>query len=123
VIGIYMTDESALWSLDKDLKQIPGLHWVDDDWELVTHEEADRFFLYQVLVGDPADGYGGCSGIGPVRANRILDNDCSWEAVVRAYESKGLTEADAVLTAQQARILRSDEYDFDNMEPILWTPT
>lgn len=122
VLGLLMTDETALWSRDKDLKQIPGLHWVDDDWEEVTEEEADRFFLFQVLAGDTADGYGGCPGVGPVRANRILDENCTWEAVVAAYENKELSEADALITAHQARILRAGEYDYQNMEPILWTP-
>lgn len=122
-LGLLQTGSTAIWSADKDLKQIPGLHWVDDDWEEVTEEQADRFFYYQVLVGDTADGYGGCPGIGPVRADRILDNDCSWEAVVACYEKKELTEADALIQAHQARILRAGEYDYLNKEPILWTPT
>lgn len=122
VLGLLQDEATAIWSRDKDLKQIPGLHWVDDDWELVTDEQAERFFLFQCLVGDTADGYGGCPGIGPVRANAVLDNDCSWDAVVRAYEKKGLTEEDALITARQARILRGDEYDYENMEPVLWTP-
>lgn len=122
VLGIMMTPERAIWSGDKDLKQIAGLHWEDDDWEEVTEEAADRFFLLQCLTGDTADGYGGCPGVGPVRANTILDNDCSWEAVVKAYEKKGLFEADALITARQARILRAGEYNYNTGEPILWTP-
>lgn len=120
VLGLLQTDDTAIWSRDKDLKQIPGLHWVDDDWEEVTEAEADRFFLFQCLVGDTSDGYSGCPGVGPVRANAILDNDCSWEAVVAAYEKKGLFEADAYINAHQARILRPGEYNFTTMEPILW---
>lgn len=122
VIGLLMNDTSALWSTDKDLKQIPGVHWVHDDWEEVTPDEADRFFFYQVLVGDTADGYGGCPGIGPVRADRILDENSTWEAVVACYEKKGLSEADALIQAHQARILRDGEYDYTKKEPILWTP-
>lgn len=123
ILGLYARDDAAIWSEDKDLKQIPGLHWVDDDWEEVTEEAGDRFFFTQVLAGDVADGYKGCPGVGPVKAERILDNDCSWEAVVKAYEKAGLTEADALITAHMARILRPGEYNFKKKEPILWTPS
>ena len=112
----------GILSGDKDLKQITGFHWDGDDWEYVSEAEGDRFFLYQVLNGDRQDGYSGCPGVGPVSADRILDKDCSWEAVVAAYEKKGLCEADALIVAHQARILRPGEYDFENKEPILWTP-
>lgn len=122
VLGLYVDEDTGIWSTDKDLKQIPGLHWDGDDWEIVTEEEGDRFFFYQVLAGDAADGYGGCPGVGPVKANRILDNDCSWEAVVKAYEKAKLCEADALITAGMARILHPGEYDFNKKEPILWTP-
>lgn len=123
VIGILSDPETTgIWSGDKDLKQISGYHWDGDSWEFISEADGDRFFYYQVLVGDRVDGYGGCPGVGDVRANRILDENCSWEAVVAPYEKKGLTEADAVCTAQMARILRPGEYDFQNEEPILWTP-
>jgi len=122
VLGLLQTDTTAIWSADKDLKQIPGVHWVDDDWEVITEEEADWFFLYQVLVGDPSDGYGGCPGVGKVGAEKLLNADPSWETVVTAYEKKGLFEADALITAHQARILRAGEYDIKKQYPILWSP-
>lgn len=122
VIGLLSDGDVGIWSADKDLKQIPGLHWDGDDWEEVTEEEADRFFFYQCLAGDAADGYKGCPGVGPVKADRILAKDPSWEAVVKAYEKQELTEADALITARLARILRPGEYDFIKKEPILWQP-
>lgn len=122
VIGILSGEGLGIWSNDKDLKQITGFHWDGDSWEYVSEEEGDRFFLYQVLNGDRQDGYSGCPGIGPVSADKLLDKDCSWETVVAAYEKKGLSEADALITAHMARILRPGEYDFQNEEPILWSP-
>lgn len=123
VIGILSGDpEVGILSGDKDLKQISGFHWDGDDWEYVSEEEGDRFFLYQVLNGDRQDGYSGCPGVGPVSANKILDKDCSWEAVVAAYVKKELSESDAFINAHQARILHPGEYDFEKKEPILWTP-
>jgi len=123
VIGILSEDEDcAIWSRDKDLKQIAGVHWEEDDWEEVDDDDADFFFLYQCLVGDPSDGYKGCPGIGAVKADRLLSKEPTWETVVAAYEKAGLSEDDAITTARMARILRPGEYDFENEEPILWQP-
>ena len=51
---------------DKDLKQVPGVHynWRTDCMERVTTPDADYWFYFQVLTGDSTDGYSGC----PVRA-------------------------------------------------------
>ena len=38
------------------------------------------------------------------------------------YKKKKQTFADAVLTAQLARILRKGDYDFKTQEVTLWTP-
>jgi len=45
-----------------------------------------------------------------------------WSAVVDAYESKGLTEEDAVMQARMARILRAEDWDFGKKAPRLWCP-
>ena len=121
-IGIEATsiEDAIIWSLDKDLKQIPGLHLIDDEVVPITKQAADRFHLYQTLVGDSADGYKGCPGIGPVKAERIVDG--GWEAVVGAYVKVGLTEEDALHQARLARILRSGEYDTLLHEVKLWKP-
>jgi len=41
---------------------------------------------------------------------------------VAAFESRGLTEEDALIQARVARILRADDYDFKESQPILWSP-
>jgi len=125
VMGILMTQhpgEFILWSLDKDLKQIPGQHIRDDEVLEITEEEGDRFFLYQCLAGDKTDGYSGVPGCGDVKARKLLDKECSWDTVLAAYEKAGLTIHDALYNAQMARILRVTDYDFDKRRPILWTP-
>lgn len=91
-------------------------------------EEANRYFFMQVLTGDPTDGYKGCPGIGPKRAEKILegvnvlDEKEAWRAVVGAYASKGLTEEEALQQARVARILRHTDYDLEKEEVILWEP-
>lgn len=121
-------------SYDKDLMTVPGKVWdpkptkggrqreiVD-----VTEEDADRAFFKQTLTGDTADNYPGCPGIGPVKADAALDNCYSqldmWEAVVECFESKGLTEEDALVQARLSRILRKSDWDAKKKEVLLWTP-
>jgi len=74
LLGIYMTDETVLWSLDKDLRQIAGQHLDDDTSEIVTITELGyversvikykftgyKGFMFQLLTGDGADYIIGC---------------------------------------------------------------
>lgn len=149
ILGIRQTGSTAIWSLDKDLKQIPGMHLRDDEIVLVSPEEADRFHLLQALMGDKTDGYDGCPGVGAVVADRALSSgmklipqshvllsgkrkgqvethweeqpaDNPWDIVVSYYERAGLTEDDALRNARMAKILRHTDYD--NGEVKLWTP-
>ncbi len=129
VMGILATwpklkGEKIIVSIDKDMKTIPGLYYRDSKTGIVeiSHAEADRWHLYQTLIGDQTDGYKGCPGCGPVKANKLLDDDCSWDTVVQSYEKAGLTEDYALQQARVARILRASDYDFQNKRPILWTP-
>lgn len=135
---LYPQHRKIIVSIDKDMQQIPG--WLynpskDRKPRLIDDLDADLFFLTQVLTGDPVDGYKGCPGIGPKKAARILQDaidanghlagdvvSCCWPAVVATYESKGLTEADAIMQARMARILRHTDYDYKKKEPILWQP-
>jgi DNA polymerase I len=115
-------------TIDKDLLQIPGHHYNPDRDEkrVVSLDGGDRWFFQQVLTGDATDNYPGCPGIGPKRASGILDAtepDTRWSAVVAAYKAMGLTEANALVQARLARILRHTDYDFERKEPILWSST
>lgn len=115
--------DSIIVSEDKDLQTIPGrifrlgvLSTIDDD-------EAERYWLYQTLTGDPADGYKGCPGVGPVKAAKLLDKPGSrWENVKREFLKAGMSEDYAVLQARLARILRYSDWDNVNKVPILWSP-
>ncbi len=70
----------VICTIDKDLDMIPGDHYnfVKKEKYFVTDEEAIRFFYYQCLIGDTADGIKGVPGIGPKKAQNILD-PCSTE--------------------------------------------
>lgn len=116
---------SVTVSGDKDLNTSSGYLYnhMKDELTFVTPEEADKFFLMQCLSGDITDGYPGLKGFGKVTALKLLDKEgCTWDTVKQAYESKGLTEEDALTQARCARILRSTDYDLENKKVILWNP-
>lgn len=121
--------EKIIVSADKDMKTIPG--WLfnpekDKKPRRIAEEEADYWHLFQTLAGDSTDGYKGCPGIGPGKADKILQNMIdsvpAWTRVVAAFVSKGLTEEDALVQARVARICRASDYDYKNKKVILWTP-
>lgn len=159
ILGILSTSghgKKIVVSEDKDLRTIPG--WLfnpakDTQPQLISTHEADRFHLYQTLVGDTVDCYEGCPGAGPGKANIALGGGLytpythtfksgprkgqeearwvidtsghgvgAWGRVVALYARYGLTEADALVQARVARILRSTDFNFTTKTPILWTP-
>lgn len=117
-------DETIMVSDDKDLKSVPGTLFNPRTGviSVSTKAEADRFHMFQTLVGDQTDNYPGCPGIGAVRAERLLNEDCSWEAVVAAYQAAGNTELEALTQAQIARILRYRDYNFRTKDIKVWNP-
>ena len=143
LMGIFGTmpelreDGIVIATLDKDLKQIPGIHvWTDNEPYEVTPEDAERFTYQQYLVGDATDGVPGCPGVGAVTAERIVQGlditkpvDC-WETIVRTYEEAqrkkkvDLYDAHeyALRQARLVRILRYGEYNFTTHEVKLWNP-
>ena len=119
-------DEKVIVTIDKDLLTVPGTHYYpnkpDDGIISVSEEQADFNHLMQALCGDAVDGYSGCPGIGPVKARRILEEEASWDRVVAAYSEAGLEEADALVQARVARILRYGEYNIKKEKVIKWNP-
>ena len=125
-MGVYATKYpgNCIVSPDKDMRQIPGKLYNLDEVFTVSKEEGAKWHLIQSCSGDQTDGYGGIPGIGVKRAESLFnESGYSWKTVVKAYESKGLTEEDALINARLARILTVDDYDFKKKEPILWSPS
>lgn len=138
VLGILATHpklvpgDKIIVAIDKDMKTIPGEHYNYEKKLRFTQTErdADLFFYTQVLTGDTTDGYPGCPGIGPKKAEKLLERFAlgeyghwsTWQVIVAAYEAAGLNEEVALQNARVARICRAADYCFDNKEVILWTP-
>lgn len=115
--------DSIIVSDDKDLQTIPCTLFRLGRLSTIDEAEADRYWFLQTLTGDPADGYKGCPGVGPVTAEKLLAKPGEkWEIVRREFLKAGLTEDQAVLQARLARILRYADWDSKNRLPILWTP-
>lgn len=125
------TDENCVVSIDKDMNTLPA--WVfnpdkDDAPRKITKSQADYFFWLQTITGDPTDGYGGARGVGEKGAKRLLaeffgrvDERTLWNEIVKLYESRDQTEADAIMNARMARICRYGEWDFTE-RTLTWQP-
>jgi hypothetical protein len=112
--------EKVIVSIDKDMRTIPGRLYDGKELFTVTRDAADKWHLQQTLMGDKADGYPGCKGIGPVKAERIVEG--GWPAVLEAFIKAGHDETFALTMARLARILRHEDWNYKTQEPILWTP-
>jgi 5'-3' exonuclease len=115
VLGIIATngsvDNFVLVSPDKDMGQIACRIYDLKDEYTQTPEAAKRLLYKQTLTGDSTDGYKGCAGVGPKRADQILDkvkDEEYWPAVVKAFEEAEMTEADAIRNLQLAKNLQAD---------------
>jgi DNA polymerase-1 len=128
-MGILSTEpaeeERVIVSIDKDLKQIPGLLSSDGKTiKEVNKAQADYWFLIQTLAGDLTDGYSGCPGIGVKTAEKLLDIKVplvdNWARVVKAYKKKDYLDGEILQQARVARILRHGEYDHTTGAVKLW---
>jgi DNA polymerase-1 len=137
-------DECIMVSIDKDMRTIPAKFYNPDHPDRgvldISEEDANRFLMWQTIVGDRVDGYPGCPGVAEGGkytatgfeegarsfglAHEVFECDYEdlWDYVVWVYCRGGLTEEDALVQARCAHILRRYSYDFEKREPILWTP-
>lgn len=103
-IAIYASThpECVIASIDKDFLQVPGKHFnfVKGELKVVSPEEATLNFYTSILTGDRIDNIIGVSGIGPVKALKLLDGKTEVEMYNVCVELLG---ADRVL--ENARLL------------------
>lgn len=132
VMGILATMDKKYFILseDKDMKTLPARLWDKDKKKIISLDlnTANRFLYTQILTGDVTDGYKGCPKIGKIKAERILSTCSNEEEMKRAvleqyikvYKDEELAKKLMTEQAQQARILRKENWDFKNKKVILW---
>jgi len=87
--------EPIICSVDKDFNQYPGWHYNPRTKELkdISAEEAYIFLATQLLTGDATDNIKGIPGVGPAKAQKILQAEGItksinlFERVIAAYMS------------------------------------
>ena len=74
-LGIAQREDTFICSFDKDLLQVPGMHynWNKDEEYLISEEKGLYNFWTQMIVGDVADNIVGVRGLGIKKAAKILD--------------------------------------------------
>jgi len=124
----------VICSPDKDLDQIPGLHWNyrKNVEYTISQFEADFFFWQQCLSGDSADHIKGCWKIGPGIAEKLLQewlqDDPSeidiWDNIVEVYaDSMGLPGCPYVGMPPELVALENARLVWMQTENLrLWTP-
>jgi DNA polymerase-1 len=118
-------EKYVLAAIDKDvLNATPGRHYnYNKDTFVETDTKTAKHWPYlQCIIGDPGDGIKGVPGIGEKRAANFIDTSMSekdmWQGVVKAYESKSLTEDDAIITMQLVNM-----HQLRNKKIKLWKPS
>lgn len=105
--------DTIICSIDKDLKMIPGnhSHLVTGERTYISEQSGMFNFLKQVLTGDRVDNIKGLSGIGDVKALKLLKDQRMqsdpYSFIKGIYLDHGLMEEDLNQTARLIWILRS----------------
>lgn len=137
LLGICATEGGVAVTVDKDLRQVPGIHWNPDKEKepvLVSQEEADRFLYSQWITGDSTDNIWGLWKCGPARATKVLDTNEErswWDTIINMYRTEkrpnekaipeGMSVDDFALSQFVCvKILRSGDYDFIDGKVGYW---
>lgn len=135
LLGIYATDQdkctgdSIICSWDKDFLTVPTMIFNKNKNKIITQSRKDalKFFLYQVMIGDSADGYKGIKGVGPKGATQFLVKNAKklasiWEPLCDLAAQKKHDEQYLLEQCRMAHILQKDDFNFVTKEIRLWEP-
>lgn len=107
--------------IDKDLDCIPGWHYNFRKGKsyFISYEDAYRFQIKQLLQGDSTDNIKGIKGIGPITAERIVEDvelGNLWDVLVHNWESKmGRDWQELFVTCANLIYLRES---YDDLRPL-----
>ncbi len=121
-------EDIMIAALDKDvLFQSVGTHYNYGKKELVfvTAPAATKYLYFQMIVGDPSDGYKGVPGVGKVGAGKALaglDTEKEmYDATLKLYKKKGLGLGECIQTGILASMhqVTSVKYEGNRIIPQL----
>lgn len=75
MLALSQTQDTIICSIDKDLLQVPGLHYnfVKGEEYLISRYDGLKNFYRGLIIGDVADNIKGVAGLGKVKTERILN--------------------------------------------------
>jgi len=116
-------DEVVLVSCDKDFKTIPGrFYWLTTDQVLtLSEQDADYWHMYQTMIGDTTDGYGGIPGGGEGMAKEFLENPVFHYQAIKVMKS-GARKGEEVpyWTSCSPDVAWQDHHFTKDVPPTLW---
>lgn len=108
---------------DKDLKTVPGwkFNFLKDEFEFTSETMALKYFYEQVLTGDLTDNIKGIFGVGPKKAQKILEGLYTetemYKVVLDTYKEKCTDGEPLDRLVENARLLHMLRYEGE-----LWNP-
>jgi 5'-3' exonuclease len=120
MIGIRATQigkHTVVASIDKDMLQIPCMHYNlwRKTWTQVNEWDGLFFFYEQILTGDKADNIIGLHGVGPVKARKVLEGATTEQELFDRCVAKYDGDRDKVIENGRLLWLRREEGQ-------LWSP-
>lgn len=118
----YTDRSTCIVSQDKDLQNTPGWHYdpVKKEFSYITLRQANLNYRKQVLTGDRSDNIPGLTGIGEVKAAKLLEQceyrpDLIDKETLKLYQNQYGPDAKEALTDNQNLlwILREPNKGFD----------
>ena len=113
-LGIAQTDDTIICSIDKDLLMIPGKHYnfVKDVFVTIDKDQAMKNFYMQCLTGDRSDNIKGIDGIGPKKAEKILDGCITEQELFNATREAYSNDEEFIMNGRVLWIRRQENEDW-----------
>ncbi len=78
ILSQQLGNQSVIVTVDKDMDQLEGIHYNPklhrERYYIVNQQQADLFFLKQLLMGDSMDKIPGLPKYGPIKAETIISS-------------------------------------------------
>lgn len=86
ILSQQLKENCVITTVDKDMDQLEGIHFNPrkEKYYYISKEEADTFFLKQMILGDPMDKIPGLPNYGPVKAKKIIESTESISELAKA---------------------------------------